>query len=639
MHNFEQVLNDIENLLFGKQLQPINPATPPLCIISIDRENGKYKVSSNSEYKTRSLSELESIYSDLNVRGFCNVEQVLYGSSSSRNQPETIFANLPYIQHFKYENKKHLLLRSHNIHDAAALSEVQGSEFRILRKKIDNFLNLNLGEIYEHQVELVQSLDDAYQTVLKKFPSEISSKKVEVILNRFKELTSDMANSVVTLDYNIEVPTFKISNNITVEELIESSKTYGVDEGENDTTSSQLNLELKTLQAKLGVARITSKTPVLSLIFDRVHFGDIELQPDFQRKDRIWNNEKKSKLIESILLKLPLPVFYFGDRIAQDRWVVVDGLQRITTIYDFMSGEFKLSKLEILEDLNGKDFGELTRTEQRAIREYEITAYFIEMNKDSTDLIVELFHRINTYGVKLSDQEIRSALNQGSSVKFLRYLASKKEFKKATHGKVKPDRQKDMELCLSALAFIILGFKNYTFNSYDKFLSKAMENLNLYQLNLLDEKEVDFGNASISNECIEYIQIERKYLRALNLAYEVFGDLAFIKEIGSNTSPISKQLYEVIIYYFYHLTDEQENSLLKKSDKLVDALYSAIESNSKDYATWDSQTYIEAERGFKDSISTSTGKKITILYRFNSFAKILEDSTDIKVVSINEDYV
>ncbi|EKQ1400481.1 DUF262 domain-containing protein, partial [Salmonella enterica] len=304
-------------------------------------------------------------------------------------------------------------------------------------------------KIYEQQVELVQSLDDAYQIVLKKFPSEIASKKVEVTLNRFKELSADMANSVVTLDYNIEVPTLKISNNTTVEELIESPNTYGVDEGENDTTSSQLNLELKTLQAKLGVARITSKTPVLSLIFDRVHFGDIELQPDFQRKDRIWNNEKKSKLIESILLKLPLPVFYFGNRIAEDKWVVVDGLQRITTIYDFMSGEFKLSKLDILEDLNGKEFGELTRTEQRAIREYEITAYFIEMNKDSTDLIVELFHRINTYGVKLSDQEIRSALNQGSSVKFLRYLASKNEFKQATHGKVKPDRQKDMELCLA----------------------------------------------------------------------------------------------------------------------------------------------------------------------------------------------
>ncbi|MFN1146361.1 DUF262 domain-containing protein [Serratia liquefaciens] len=639
MLNFEQVLNDIENLLFGKQLQPINPATPPLCILSIERENGKYKVSSNSETKTRSLSELEAIFANLNIRGFCNVEQVLYGSSSSRNQPETIFANLPYIQHFKYEKKKHLLLRSHNVHDAATLSEVQGSEFRVLRKKIDNFLNLNLGKIYEQQVELVKSLDDAYQIVLKKFPSEIASKKVEVTLNSFKELSADMANSVVTLDYNIEVPTLKISNNTTVEDLIESSKTYGVDDGENDTTSSQLNLELKTLQAKLGVARITSKTPVLSLIFDRVHFGDIELQPDFQRKDRIWNNEKKSKLIESILLKLPLPVFYFGDRITEDRWVVVDGLQRITTIYDFMSGEFKLSKLEILEDLNGKDFGELTRTEQRAIREYEITAYFIEMNKDSTDLIVELFHRINTYGVKLSDQEIRSALNQGSSVKFLRYLSSKKEFKKATHGKVKSDRQKDMELCLSALAFIILGFKNYNFNSYDKFLSKAMENLNLYKLNLINEKEVDLGNAYISNECIEYLQIERKYLRALNLAYKVFGDLAFIKEIGSNTSPISKQLYEVIIYYFYHLTDEQENSLLKQSDKLVDALYSAIESNSKDYATWDSQTYIEAERGFKDSISTSTGKKITILYRFNSFAKILEDSTDIKVISTNEDYV
>ncbi|HCJ1211037.1 TPA: DUF262 domain-containing protein, partial [Klebsiella pneumoniae] len=130
----------------------------------------------------------------------------------------------------------------------------------------------------------------------------------------------------------------------------ESSETYGVDDGDNKISSS----EIKTLQAKLGVARISSKTPVLSLIFDRVQFGDIELQPDFQRKDRIWNDEKKSKLIESILLKLPLPVFYFGERVSDEKWVVVDGLQRITTIYDFISGEFKLSKLEILNDLNGK---------------------------------------------------------------------------------------------------------------------------------------------------------------------------------------------------------------------------------------------------------------------------------------------
>ncbi|EPC4818963.1 DUF262 domain-containing protein [Salmonella enterica] len=633
MLNFEQVLNDIENLLFGKQLQPINPATPPLCIISIDRENGKYKVSSNSETKTRSLSELEAIFANLNIRGFCNVEQVLYGSSSSRNQPETIFANLPYIQHFKYEKKKHLLLRSHNVHDAATLSEIQGSEFRTIRKKIDNFLKLNLGKIYEQQIYLVKSLDEAYETVLKKYPSELASRKVESTLNRFKELSAEMANSVVTLDNNIQLPTYNATNNSTLEEILESSETYGVDDGDNKTSSS----EIKTLQAKLGVARISSKTPVLSLIFDRVQFGDIELQPDFQRKDRIWNDEKKSKLIESILLKLPLPVFYFGERVSDEKWVVVDGLQRITTIYDFISGEFKLSKLEILNDLNGKNFRELSRTEQRSIREYEITAYFIEMNKDSTDLIVELFHRINTYGVKLSDQEIRSALNQGSSVKFLRYLASKYEFKQATHGKVKPDRQKDMELCLSALAFITIGFENYNFNSYDKFLSRAMEMLNTYKLDLLNEKEIDSGNASISKDNFEYSNIEKRYLRALNLASDVFGDLAFIKDPGSNSSPISKQLYEVIIYYFYKLSDEQEVMLLKNSEKLVDTLYSAIERNAREYAHWDSQTYIELGRGFKDSISTSTGKKITILYRFNSFAKILKQSTGIVIKDNNKD--
>ena len=105
--------------------------------------------------------------------------------------------------------------------------------------------------------------------------------------------------------------------------------------------------------------RIRQLTPVLSLIYDRLQFGDIELQPDFQRKDRIWKGDKQAKLIESILMGLPLPVFYFAEK-PDGSWIVVDGLQRITSVYDFMRGEFPLQKLEVLEQHNTKYFKDLT---------------------------------------------------------------------------------------------------------------------------------------------------------------------------------------------------------------------------------------------------------------------------------------
>ncbi|MEF1306203.1 DUF262 domain-containing protein, partial [Vibrio owensii] len=211
-------------------------------------------------------------------------------------------------------------------------------------------------------------------------------------------------------------------------------------------------------------------------------FQEIELQPDFQRKDRIWSAEKRSKLIESILMGLPLPAFYFAEKKDGD-WIVVDGLQRITTVFDFMKDGFCLDKLESLDDsYNGKLFSELSRLDKRKIREYQITAHVIDSESDKENLIVELFHRINTYGVKLSDQEIRSAMYQGSSVTFLRYLSSSFDFIESTNAKVSPQRQKDMELCLSALSYIVLGYKDFNYKTYNDFLSSVMEEINKFKL-------------------------------------------------------------------------------------------------------------------------------------------------------------
>ncbi|EKZ9002382.1 GmrSD restriction endonuclease domain-containing protein [Vibrio fluvialis] len=626
MH-FKDVLVDIEKLV-GKELHSINPKTPSIYVTELNRELEKYFVSNSPKSKgvARSFRELEDIWTELTVKGFSNVDQALYGGGSSRNQPETVFAHLPYIQHFKYKNRKHLLLRNNPVHEIGQLSELQSSELRMVRKKIDNYTALSNQIIADSQASIVQTLKSAFDAVTKKFPGDVIVEEAEKAVNSLLKLNQQVSEAIVTLDGGISTRSDNVKSVLSLEksidDLIDDESLTGI---ENDDEKEAVGPILQ------GKTKIRQLTPVVSLIFDRLSFGEIELQPDFQRKDRVWPEPRKSKLIESILMGLPLPVFYFAERPNGD-WVIVDGLQRITTIYDFMRGDFSLNGLEVLSELNGKSFSGLERAEQRKIREYPLTAHLIDMATDKDNIIVELFHRINTYGVKLSEQEIRSALNKGTSVKFLRYLASTPEFKSVTQGKIKPDRQKDMELCLSALSFMLNGYKSFD-NQYNKYLSDAMESLNAHDIKLDDESLLDEGMSKLSAEHSPvYSLIAEKFKNGLKIAEDVFGDYAFKKVPDSAKKvPISKPLFELIVTYFAELSEEQAQQVVSRSDELIDMLYEAIDKDSADYANWESSKYEKEGRGLQYSISQSTGKTVTVRYRFESFREILKQSTGVDV--------
>ncbi|EJE8556173.1 DUF262 domain-containing protein [Vibrio vulnificus] len=626
MH-FKDVLVDIEKLV-GKELHSINPKTPSIYVTALDGSLEKYFVSNspNSKGAARSFRELEDIWNELTIKGFSNVDQALYGGGSSRNQPETVFAHLPYIQHFRYKNRKHLLLRNDAVHELGVLSELQSSELRMVRKKIDNYTALSNQTIADSQASIVQTLKSAFDAVTKKFPGDVIVEEAEKAVNSLLKLNQQVSEAVVTLDGGISSRTDNVidvtSSDKSIDELIDDESLTGI---ENDVEKEAVG------PIHQGKTKIRQLTPVVSLIFDRLSFGEIELQPDFQRKDRVWPEPRKSKLIESILMGLPLPVFYFAERPNGD-WIIVDGLQRITTIYDFMRGEFSLNGLEVLDELNGKSFSGLERAEQRKIREYPLTAHLIDMATDKDNIIVELFHRINTYGVKLSEQEIRSALNQGTSVKFLRYLASTPEFKSVTQGKIKPDRQKDMELCLSALSFMLNGYKKFD-NQYNKYLSDAMEGMNAHDIKLDDESLLDEGMSKLSAEHSPvYSLIADKFKNGLKIAEDVFGDYAFKKIPDSAKKvPISKPLFELIVTYFSELSEEQAQQVVSRSDELIDMLYEAIDKDSADYADWESQKYEKEGRGLQYSISQSTGKNVTVRFRFESFREILKQSTGVDV--------
>ncbi|WP_417441472.1 DUF262 domain-containing protein [Idiomarina sp.] len=620
--NLDYFIKSLSSLI-GLKLPSINPNTPDLVLKEINLEEGKYFISQagGGTIQSRNIKELKDIYSTLERDGFCNVDQALYGSGSSRNQPETLVANLPFIQHFKYKGKKHLLLRTCENNCSIGLSEVKNEDIKTLRRQIEGFNEVSLTRLSLKMSDNLIDLDENLKALRNKYPGEFANQVINECMENLYECKREVESGIVNLDYQFDKTRSSSEdlkpNHLAMDDLIESSETSGVEGAPRENSNN-----LRTVSA-----RIRPLTPVISLIYDRVEFKEIDLQPDFQRKDRIWPVSKKSKLIESILMGLPLPVFYFGEKPNGD-WVVVDGLQRITTFYDFIKGEFFLKDLSILPDLEGCSFKNLSRSQQRKIREYSITAHIIDMNNDYDDLVVEIFHRINTYGVKLSDQEIRSALNQGSSVRMLRYIAATKQFKSATNYKVNPDRQKDMELCLSSISFICLGVNKFK-NSYDQFLSLTMEELNKFNFEVDDAKLMDSGDAKITRETDGFIfSLIEQFLNSLNFSKEIFGDFNFKKEPAKDKKiPINRALFEVITVSFFFATNEQKALIRKNSQEFIEALYEAIYYDLESYAKWTSESYRGRDRGFLYSITTSTGKNVTVNYRFQSFLNILVKHT------------
>lgn len=272
---------------------------------------------------------------------------------------------------------------------------------------------------------------------------------------------------------------------------------------------------------------ITPKTLSLDRIIDRLENNEIDLMPDFQRKAGLWTNEQKSQLIESLILRIPLPAFYF-DGSENDNWIVIDGLQRLTTIKEFfVDATLKLTGLEFLKDLDGCIVTDMPRVYTRRMKETSIINYIINPGAP-INLKYNIFKRINTGGLKLEPQEIRHALFQGFATKYLKELSDMPLFKKATGYSIRTERMLDREFVLRFIAFYEMGVEKYD-GSIDDYLNKAMEILN---------KKYSKDEGYVEN-------ITRKFTLALDTTYETFGKFSFrrMPDLYKRRT-ISKALFE-----------------------------------------------------------------------------------------------
>jgi hypothetical protein len=278
--------------------------------------------------------------------------------------------------------------------------------------------------------------------------------------------------------------------------------------------------------------RVEGKNFALRHINDKIHDGDIALSPEFQRFE-VWDLKRKSLLIESILLRIPLPVFYFAED-EHGKLNVVDGLQRLSTVHQFMQNKFKLKHLEYLTDCEGcfynhADKPSLNDKYRRRINDTQIVANVIDPASPAA-VKYDIFRRINTGGRPLNHQEIRNCLAAEPVRQLLRRMVERESFRRATLGSIKPNRMEDQEMALRFIGFYrfyrpgmeISGEQHYSGNM-KVFLDELVELLGKPQ------------------EQARYEAYEAAWDRAMQNAEHLFGPYAFRKCLEKDLEPGARQ--------------------------------------------------------------------------------------------------
>ena len=210
-------------------------------------------------------------------------------------------------------------------------------------------------------------------------------------------------------------------------------------------------------------------------IFDvmrRVDKGSYVMDPDFQR-DFIWPEDKQSKLIESVLMRIPLPVFYLAED-GEGRMIVVDGLQRLSTFHNFVSDGLRL-RLPDRADLNGKKFKDLEPKLQNRFEDCNLIFYIID-SKVPERARLDIFDRVNS-GMRLKPQQMRNSLFMGPATRFLKVEAQTEIFLKATGRGLDRKIMRDREFVNRFCAFQLLGLDEYR-GDMDVFLAECLRRMN-----------------------------------------------------------------------------------------------------------------------------------------------------------------
>lgn len=359
-----------------------------------------------------------------------------------------------------------------------------------------------------------------------------------------------------------------------------------------DTNNEDTNISKKNKETRKQI--VTQKMDIfIPSLKDMITNEVINLSPIFQRRNR-WNRNQQSKLIESIIMAVPIPPVFLAEE-ELSYYSVMDGKQRLTAIEDYLDDKYALNGLESWSELNGKKFSQLDSEVKGAITRRMISAIVI-LKESNLDIKFDVFERINTGGEHLNFQEIRNCIYQGKLNDTLVDLSENIFFRKCLNlpesyeelSKIKIYQQmEDVQLVLRF--FLIHDYKKMTGNLKSS-LNKYMENNKN-----ITESELE-SNKRLFNETIEKV-------------YEVYGNESFRKWEPQNnqwSSKISAPFYDAVMYGF------------SKIDR------SLIEGNKHKVLDGTKKLFDDSE--FLDSIRKGTNSTEANTVRIEKFLKMLNYS-------------
>jgi Protein of unknown function DUF262 len=291
---------------------------------------------------------------------------------------------------------------------------------------------------------------------------------------------------------------------------------------------------------------------IIRSLKEQVDDGTLVLADDFQRR-RVWDDTKASRLIESLLINVPIPVCYFAE-LEDGSYSVIDGQQRLTSIYRYLDNEFPLKSLRVREDLNKKRFNQLGVSEQRLIKSRSIRCVVILKDSDP-EIRFDVFDRLNSNSVKLNRQELRNSLYKGNLSRMInKEFSENQTFKNLRRAKEVDKRMNDCEIILRFFAFYFNG-SNYT-GDLARFLDNYLQ-----------------AGQKFNSEKIE--QHRDVFLKTIGNVYEIFSSNGF-RRYDPNTctwiNSLNRAIYDVVMISFSRLpldlVRQKKNEILNEFIKI-----------------------------------------------------------------------
>ena len=292
----------------------------------------------------------------------------------------------------------------------------------------------------------------------------------------------------------------------------------------------------------LNDVMVRSETRTVAEVVKRIKRGRFFLDPDFQR-DFVWEPPKQSKLIESCLMRIPLPVLYVAERKEDGLIAVVDGLQRLTTFVRFLGNKLALTGLGHDHPWNGKRFSDLPADIQERAEDTQLTLYILDKGAPPRAQL-DIFERVNS-GAVLTRQQMRNAIYNGHGTRWLRKMAKDKSFLTSTGRSLNAKTMRDREAINRFAGFCLLGWKSYVNGDMDEFLAKTLDELN-----------------RADNDVLRH-ELEEAFIQSMRNNHELFDRHAFRRSLATEgrgrgrRSVINIALFDVLSWVFTKIPRER----------------------------------------------------------------------------------